>query len=498
MSPVSRGRGKKNRSVKGPRSKRAPGRRQAAQPGGGAAQAVSWPGPEFPVGRLGRDSAHGWPGSVPDAIRELALGLPGAGELQAAARTWWPSSHAEVLESAAGLAGCTDPAELEDAVCDVLGRHWQRMRQRHKTGFRADEWLEELLDAAEPRAGEPGVRRLLYGIAAIAAPGLAGVAAELLQAPAARAGDPAWLATPPAVTASPDVLVLRDGYGMRYGLLAEVSGAGGPRGTYLFDIDLCHGYYQVLTSGYHASTAAAAAAWRDLAGASAADSEPLPAPAELLPHILPGGGVIDGLIGQPLTDGHFTELYRGNRIVHAIAEALDAAGRPVAWPQETPELRSARAGELTRQFRAWAGAAGVSLPPASEGEDAGAGEADSDDEDDGEGDIVEWLLDDWHTSDLPGDLALGCSPHRIAAFTAYLNDDWLPAQRQRALPLLHPLARFCLESTGVTGEAADRTLTMARRAADDPAAVGADFGNHLNLPVDETTLVTDPLPDHCR
>jgi hypothetical protein len=39
----------------------------------------------------------------------------------------------------------------------------------------------------------------------------------------------------------------------------------------------------------------------------------------------------------------------------------------------------------------------------------------------------------------------------------------------------------------VTGEPAQRTLAMARRAAQDPDDVAGDHGNNLNRPLDETT-----------
>ena len=48
----------------------------------------------------------------------------------------------------------------------------------------------------------------------------------------------------------------------------------------------------------------------------------------LLAHVLLGAGLIDGLFAKPLSDSHSTELYRGDRIVSAITDALKAAGRP--------------------------------------------------------------------------------------------------------------------------------------------------------------------------
>jgi hypothetical protein len=382
-----------------------------------------------------------------------------------------------MLDAASGLLGCTDPTDLEESVCELLGQHWRKVFDEQSSGFCAQEWLMTLVVTSRGRAEEPAVRRLLYGIGVIAVPGLAELALDLLRETAADGEEPAWLQLPPTVTASPDLLMLRDAYGLRFGLLAPVTGPGGQTRTYLFDVDLCYGSYQVLTSGYHPDTATAVAAWRDLVGVSAADREPGPAPADLLPHVLPAGGLLDGVLGRPLSDNHFTELYRGDRIVFAIADALEEAGLPIRWQTGAGENADERADALGEQFRTWADAAGVDLPEADRPDD----------------DVVAWLLQDWVAPDLPDELDARCSPHRIARFTAYLMNNWHDEHRSRALPLLEPWARFCAERTGLTGPAAERTLTWARRAAQEPAQVGGDLGNHLNRPIDETTVTGPPL-----
>jgi hypothetical protein len=410
--------------------------------------------------------------------------LPGAEQATVKTRGWWPQSHAEVLDAATALLSCAGPTALEDAVCDLLGRHWQRVYEVHDTELTSDEWLDVLLDVAKSRAGEPAVRRLLFGIALIATPGLAGVALDLLRHTSAGPddGEPAWLAVVPTITASADVLLLRDEYGLRFGVLAQVTGPGGQPRTYLYDIDLCHGFYQVLDSGYHPDTGTAAAAWRDAVGVSAAGAEPEPAPDQLLPHVLPGSGQIDGTFGQPLTASHFTELYRGDRIVFTISDALEAAGRPITWPRHDPQQAAELAAALTERFRAWAAGKDVALPP-------------SDGPDD---DIVGWLLDDWVSPGMTEDLSLACSPHRIAAFTACLNDDWLEEYRPQGLQVLHPWIRFCLEHNPVGGPAEAEALAWGERAAREPGEVGADLGNDLNRPIDETTVTGPPLPAHAH
>lgn len=477
---MSRRRGKKNRSSKGPRSGRAPVRR--LPPLGDEPEA--WSPPRAGLGAGAPDENRHPQRSALDAIAGIAALLPGSAHVTAQSRSWWPDSHVEVLNAASALLRCAGPGELDDAVCDLLGRHWRGLYEVHDAGLAEIEWLEGLIDAAKGRAGEPGVRRLLYGIALIATPGLADLALDVLRhAPTGSdEQEPAWLGDPPALTASSDILILRDAYGLRFGLLARVTGPSAQPRTYLFDVDLCHGFYAVLDSGYHPDTGAATAAWRGLVGSSAASAEPEPATDDVLPYVLPGAGLIDGLFGQPLSERHFTELYRGDRIVFAIVDALEAAGRPVTWPDHDTRQADDLAASLAERFTAWAAHNHVDLPPAAGPDD----------------DVVASLVHDWVNPGMSEALALACSPHRIAAFTAYLNDDWWEDQRARALEVLQPWVRFCLEHTGRTGQPAEEVLAWADRAAREPAAVGAGLGNHLNRPIDETTVTGPPLPAHTR
>ncbi|HEX2804615.1 MAG TPA: hypothetical protein VHN80_00410, partial [Kineosporiaceae bacterium] len=359
----------------------------------------------------------------------------------------------------------------------LIGDHWQRMHEQHSTGFAPSGWLNGLITAAEPRAGEPAVRRLLRGIAVIVAPGLAAAALRLRHAspPQVATGEePAWLDEPPAVTASPDVLLLRDAYGLRFGLLAQLTTDDGPARTYLLDIDLCYGFDRVVRCGYHPDIPAATAAWRTVVGSSADHAEPEPLPDGLLPHLLTGS-VFDGPFATSPTGEDFRELFRADRVAHEIFDALERAGHRVTWPKDAAEQARDLADTLTGQFRTWAADHDVDLPTAETPDD----------------DVVRWLLGDWVSPGLTEQLALACSPHRIAAFTAYLNDDWQPGDRDRALTVLPPWARYCLERSDVTGPAAEHTLGWARRAAHDPQAVGSDHGDNLGQPVDETT-VTEP------
>lgn len=393
----------------------------------------------------------------------------------AEARAWWPASHAEVLDTASDLLGCTTPAELEAATCDLIGDHWQRMSLEHHAGMSPSDWLKGLLVAAGPRAGEPAVRRLLHGLATITAPGQARLALNLLNETEPTDTDsetPAWLDTPPAVSASPDVQLLRDVYGLRFGLLAQVTVADAPARSYLFDIDMCHGFERLVGCGYYPDTAAAVTAWRAAVGISAADAEPQPLPTDQLPPLL-SGNVLDESFVTPSAGDGFRELYRADRIVHEIFDALERAGRPVVWPQDIQKRAIELTDDLTRRFREWAPAHDIDLPPATTPDD----------------DVTRWVIGDWVTPGLTEDLALACSPHRVAAFVAYLNDDWVTDVRDQALTILEPWARYCLECSGVSGEAAEHTLAWAARAAREPEAVGGDLANDLSTAVDETTVI---------
>jgi hypothetical protein len=322
----------------------------------------------------------------------------------AQARAWWPSSHAEILDAATSLLEVTSPADLEEAVCTLIGDHWRRLHEQHSTGFAPSGWLEALLTAAQPRATQPAVRRLLRGIAVVASPGLAAEALRVLhdsRSPAATGEAPAWLDAPPTVTASPDVLLLRDTYGLRFGMLTQVTTDDAPARTYLFDIDLCHGFDRVVRCGYHPDIPAATTAWRSAVGTSADHATPGPLPDGLLPHLMTGS-VFDGPLATSPTGDGFRELFRADRIAHEIFDALERAGHQVVWPKDAAEQARVLADTLTDQFRTWAAAHDVDLPPAEPADD----------------DIVRWALGDWVSPGLTEQLALACSPHRIAAFTA--------------------------------------------------------------------------------
>jgi hypothetical protein len=112
--------------------------------------------------------------------------------------------------------------------------------------------------------------------------------------------------------------------------------------------------------------------------------------------------------------------------------------------------------------------------------------------------VVAWLLHDWVSPGMTEELALACSPHRIAAFTAYLNDDWRDEQRTLALQVLLPWVRFCLAHNPLDAQAEAELLAWAEHAAREPQVVGADLGNNLNRPLDETTLTGPVLPAHAR
>jgi hypothetical protein len=117
-------------------------------------------------------------------------------------------------------------------------------------------------------------------------------------------------------------------------------------------VDLCHGLSQVLHSGYYADSAEAAAGWRGMVGSSAAGVEPGPAGDEVLCDVLPGGGVLDGLFGEPVTDGGLAELFRADGVVAAVVGALAAAGRPVRWRTDTHRSAVGRVDGLVGRFRA--------------------------------------------------------------------------------------------------------------------------------------------------
>jgi hypothetical protein len=399
-----------------------------------------------------------------EPLAEVFRGLPGAAATANQSRNWWPESREAIFEASGRLLDCADPIALEDAVCDLLGRHWATAFKEHNRGLSLDQWLEALIDAAGTQAGRPGVGHLLHAVAAIASPGLAAAAHRVLKATALPA-EPAWLPNTSKTVAGPGIMVMTDAYGLRFGVLIEMTGPGRPARTYLFDIDRCHGFTAVLTSGYHPDPAAAAQSWRALVGPSADGVHPEPATSALLGTILPGGGVLDDLTMHPLTPEQFTECYRSERIVHAVSDALQRDHRPISWPHETFQETNARAEPVVREFESWLSTKGHAQPDDAE--------------------LVQSFLETWLVG-LPDPMGFGCSPHRIAAFTAYLNDDWIEEYRNGALTLLEPWVEYCIERTGrLPDHLAQLSLAIARHAVHSPNAVGGDLGNRLNQPIRE-------------
>jgi hypothetical protein len=450
VSPVSRGRS-------GKKKKKRAGSGNHPPVGRGAVQRL---GQTEPAAADQPWTAGSLTGSLAEAFRSL----PGAAGIIERSRIWWPESREAIFAESDRLLSSCDPVALEDAVCDLLGRHWAIAFEKHDVGLSLDEWLGELIDEAETQAGRPGVRHLLHGIAAIASPGLAGAARQVLKVTAPPA-EPEWLANTSKVVASPGIMVLSDAYGLRFGVLIEMTGPARSVRTYLLDVDLCHGFAAVLTAGYHPDAAAGAQSWRGLVGPSADGIRPEPATSQLLATVLPGGGVFDRLTMHPLTSEHFTECYRADRVVHAAADALDRARRPISWRRETVKEREARVEPVVREFQSWL---------------TTTGREQSDDPE-----LIESLLETWFVG-LPEPMCFGCSPHRIAAFTAYLNDDWLEEYRQGALALLEPWVEYCIKRTGgLPDRLAQLSLATARHAVRSPEAVGGDLGNRLNRPMRE-------------
>lgn len=462
MSPVSRGRAKKKNTS----TKRGSG--AGAGSGPGAVERLL----AADRSRAVQASPPPTAGGALEVLMQAAGRSPDLAQVRARTRAWWPDSHRAVLDAAGPLLDASGPDDLEDAVCSLIGEEWGRRLGLEREGFHRGEWLEALVAAAGRRIAEPAVRRLLHGVALMGGPAAGRPARDLLAA-ASTGDDAPWLAEAPVRQVAPEPLVLRDRYGLRFGLLVQVAGATGAPRTYLIDVDRCSGMAATPHAGYHPDVESATLAWRGFVGESARDVVAGPAPADLLGEVLPETGTVGMFFIEPCTPGQWREMFRQGGVVDALVEARQRAGLPPceAVPRRVTDTIVT---DLLRRFRTWAAAHHVQLPAA---DDEGCGVAD--------------LVDIWVHPGMGPETAVACSPHRIVEFTGYVLDDRLPQYRDELLGMLPAWVAFLRDQQGTAPGAAAVLDAWAERAGRESAAVAA-LGGTVNLPVDETSLEQRP------
>ena len=446
MSPVSRGR-------KSKKQKRAQKSRQRP-----ARAAVQREDTQF-EDLLPAGSQPGQPSSGFRALAALVDQLAGPRERPA----WFGPSIGRILRQQDAVIAATGPRELEQAVTELAGAEVYWALNEAKRGLWFEWWFEELGRAAADRvkaeaAGEGGgwqaPWRLLHGLAAIGSPALRSVAMQAVK-DAGRAltrpqssEAPDWLGLCPDGAVTGGIWAMRDDYRTRFAVLAECGYPGGvdPH-VFLLDIDACVTATPADAAVFD-SLDQAVTAWREGKGDTARTARPEPVTDySRLGFLVRCDASPNGPFRGDESRGYADNLFRVNRRIHDIADAM--AGRGHQWPDESGSHRdhAARAEVMAKAFGDWYARRHGGEPS---------------------GEAVRWLAGDWVTGTLPG-YENALSPHRVRALLAYMDDDWLPEEpaTATAYKLLPEWVRWNGEQVGVPEPLIERSVAVAERRQSD-------------------------------
>ena len=417
------------------------------------------------------------------AFLELAYRLAGGAPDEA----WWRESHDRILARARALTWPSRLVDLETQACQIVGDEFYDRLQAPGTGLHPVQWLRALAEEtgaalrAEVAQGADDWQKLwalLCGLALTAprtpveAAGEAARSAremlpdikDPLETALAEAGKAAKLlanrglepgAGRPAEgsRSAGEPLAARDAYGSRLLLMAPFSYDGGALDHwYAWDIDFCW-IAVVVGAGAFASAEDALREWRDAVGPAASGSALSPCAAGMTARLLAPclqtgvlADVLEGLEPREL----IREYYRLRRRARDLAGSADTgAGSP---PFDV--------GHLDDAFLAWHTARHDDVPEAV-AEAAGT------------------VLSEWGPHDNPDERSFyACSPHRIEMAAHLIRDGYFADYANPALRLLPEWTQWCIEQSGLNGDAAARSREAARSAAsvlvdaedDEPAA----------------------------
>lgn len=440
MSPVSRGRtSKKQKKAQKSRQRSA---RAAGQRAG--RQSADLP-------QLG--SQPGEPSSAFRVLSALTDQLAGPRERP----QWFGPATGRVLRQHAAVIAATGPRELEQAVTELTGAEVFRALNEAKRGLWLEWWFAELVQTAadhvkaEAASGDgwQAPWRLLHGLAAIGSPALRTAAMQAVK-DASRAltrqqvsAAPDWLGLCPEGSVTGAIWAMRDDYRTRFAVLAECGYPGGvdPH-VFLLDIDACEAATPADAAVFD-SLDQAAAAWRAGKGDTAVAALPEPVTNySQFGFLVRCDASPNGPFRGGESRGYADNLFRVNRRIHDIADAM--AGRGHQWPDVTDSRRdhAATAEIMAKEFGDWY-AQRHGREPSSE--------------------AVRWLAGDWVTGGaLPG-YENAVSPHRVRALLAYMDDDWLPEEPATvaAYELLPEWVRWSGQQAGVPGPLIERSAAVA-------------------------------------
>jgi hypothetical protein len=412
------------------------------------------------------------PQADPDrtAFRELAYRLAGG----APTAPWWGESHERILARARALAWPSRLVDLETQACQIVGDEFYDRLQSPETGLHPGQWLRALaeetgaaLRAALAQGADDWQKlwALLCGLALTAPRTPAEAVNEaVLNAPEefpdikdphetalAEADKVAKLlanrglksgADYPADGSRPagEPLVARDAYGSRLLLMAPFSHDGGaPDHWYAWDIDLCW-IAVVVGAGVFASAEDAQREWRDAVGPAASGAALSPCAAGMIARLL-APCLQTGFLANVLQGREPRELiheyYRLRRRARDLAVSADAGAG--SSPFDTDHVHDA--------FLDWYATRHANVPAEAATEAIGT------------------ILGEWGPHENPDERSFyACSPHRIEMAAHLIREGYFADYANAALRLLPEWTEWCIEQSGLDGDAAARSREAARAA----------------------------------
>jgi hypothetical protein len=411
-------------------------------------------------------------------FRELAYRLAGG----ASPAPWWRESHERILTRARASTWPSRVVDLETQTCQIVGDEFYVHFDSPETGLHPAQWLGALVKTtgAALRAGlaeDAGDWQQLWALLrglALATPQMLGDAqseairvvrdqfpdikdpqeitlAELGQAGELLAerglavgGDLAggWRPGP----GSP--LVARDVYGCRFLLVAPFArDEDAPDHWYAWDVDLCW-ITAVVGAGVFGSAEDALLEWRQAVGPAASGAMLSPCPAGMPPLLL-APALATGVLSDMLEGSEPRELIR--EYYRLRRRAQDLTGSDAGEKSE-----SFGTDDAYDEFTAWY---------TTRHEDASKPAA------------PDLILDEWGPGTYPDERSFyACSPHRIEMTARLIRDKYFPVDANAALELLPEWTQWCLERSGLDGDAAARSRAAARAAT--AVLVGGEDGGH--------------------
>jgi hypothetical protein len=386
----------------------------------------------------------------------------------------WRESHKRILARARDLTWPARLVDLETQACRIVGDEFYDRLRSPGTGLHPVQWLRALAEetGAVSRAALAGgaddwqkLWALLCGLALTAPRTPSGAvdetasgkfpefpdigypletalaeAKKLAALAAGRGVEPGLGRLADGCRLAGEPLVASDAYGSRRVLVAPFSYDGGaPDHWYAWDIDLCW-IAMVVGAGVFASTDDALREWRDAVGAAASGAALAPCPA----------GMTAQLLGPCLREGPLADMLQGNEPRDLIREhyRLRRRARDLTGPGDAAAGSSwFDAGHAADAFAGWYAARHDDMPGAV-AEAAGT------------------IYEMWGPYAYPDERSFyACSPHRIEMAADLIRESYFAGDANPALRLLPEWTEWCIERTGLDGDAAARSREAARSAA---------------------------------